>query len=249
MKKIIIFVIFLLLGNVYAEELVIVHISDPHLGVSQTWDQRFSDVLWMAEQQAQMIFITGDITNGPTKKKVHLENFINRTKDLTIPWLVVRGNHDEINTFREIVGPLEWFYDMGNYRIIGINSLDVNFDQLNQWLIFNKTLIIIGHQPLNCGNSPCMSRSVATELRKLFKQYQVLAYFAGHEHHATIKMDESGTILITGPSTRDGNYLLVTIQDSIISDVVNIKIAVTELPMIKPPINPIINPEFDLNYN
>lgn len=238
MKKLIPLICFLCLffGNASAEELVIAHIADPHFGISPTWDQRFSDVLWMSEKQAQVIFITGDITNGPNRKKDYLmmENFVERIKGVTIPLLAVRGNHDNPNAFQEIIGSLEWVYDTGGYRIIGIDTLNVDFIKLNQWMTLEKRLIVLGHHPLDCRMSPCMTHSVATKLRQLFTQYRVVAYFSGHEHHARVKVNESGTVLITSPSVRDGRYLLVYITDSMVDDIVNIWVKMEEIPIEYP---------------
>lgn len=214
------------------EELVIAHITDTHISLNQKRDQGFSDVIWAANQQAQIVFITGDVTDGPNKKKncLMMTKFVDILQNSTIPCFVVRGDHDDPNSFQEIVGPLEWVCDTEKYRIIGIDTLNVNFDKLQEWLQSDKILIVLGHQPLDCRIDSCMKHSVALKLRELFKQNNVLLYISGHNHHPEIKIDSySGTVLIVGGAAKDGRYGLITLKDSVMAEVLSIQIKVDKL--------------------
>lgn len=115
----------------------------------------------------------------------------------TIPWQAVIGNHDTQyapHIFPTYIGPLEWVWDVGGYRLIGINSMAINYTALDQALTNEKLCIVFGHFPLNDYNIENQSK-----LRQRFQVYYVLLYVEGHEHVDSWEVDPySGTRLLVG---------------------------------------------------
>ena len=125
----------------------------------------------------------------------------------SIPWRATPGNHDTPHVFELYVGPLEWTWDVGGYRLIGINTEAINYDALDRALTYERPCIIFGHFPL-AWCTPDDQR----KLRQRFETYRVPIYVAGHTHEDSLMTDPSGTLLLTGQRCGLGHYRLITMQ-------------------------------------
>jgi len=187
--------------------LIIGHISDAHIGAQWIYSQRLRTVLSLISQQAQVMLDTGDTTqNGTAEESADYVQLV--TSNISIPWRAIPGNHDTPNAFETYIGPLEWSWDVGGYRLIGINTEAINYTALDQALTTEKPCIVLGHFPL----SYCTPTD-RIELRERFKRYNVPIYIAGHTHLDSLETDpESGTILLTGQRAGLGHYRLITLR-------------------------------------
>jgi len=187
--------------------LIIGHITDIHIGWSWIYSQRLPYVLNALNQQAQVMVDTGDCAHhGSVEETVEYMDLV--TRNISIPWRATPGNHDTPRVFERYIGPLEWSWDVGGYRLIGINTEAINYTSLDQALTHDKPCIVFGHFPL----SYCAPADQA-ELRQRFGMYRVPVYIAGHIHVDTLETDrESGTILLTGQPGGMGYYRLITLR-------------------------------------
>jgi len=129
-------------------------------------------------------------------------------RNVSVPWRAVPGNHDTPWVFEQHIGPLEWSSDVGDYRLIGINTEAINFTTLDQALTHEKPCIVFGHFPL----SHCIPTDQA-ELRQRLQLYNVPIYVAGHTRQDSLTADpQSGTILLLGKNAAPGDYRLITLQ-------------------------------------
>ena len=207
----------------YADDsLVVAHITDPHIGNNVKYNQRFSSILWMAEKEADIIFLTGDLTNGPKKSEAMMQDFLDRIKDIKVPIILLRGNHDDPAVFTGMIGAVDSVNDIGNYRIIGIDTLNINFDWLEQWMVNDKIMIILGHYPLKT-----IKGINASRLQELFLRFNVIAYFSGHTTHTVARSEE--TVLITSPHSKTGQFAIVNIQGRTVESIRNILFEMSEV--------------------
>ncbi len=194
--------------------LVIGHITDAHIGATWLYSQRLPVVLDVISQQAQVMLDTGDCTqNGTVPETVEYVQLVSGS--ISIPWRAVAGNHDTPWVFEQYVGSLQWSWDIGDYRLIGINAEAVDYTALDEALTLEKTCIVIGHYPL-VWYTPADQRA----LRQRFKAYRVPIYLAGHSHIDSIETDpESGTVLLTGQRAGLGHYRLITMRGSTVEGI------------------------------
>jgi len=189
--------------------LVIGHITDAQIGLGWLESQRLPLVVSTLTEQADVLVDTGDCTEHGTHEECR-EYVDLMNHSATIPWRAVLGPHDTPHIFQEHIGPLEWTWDVGGYRLIGINTEAINYAHLDAALTHDRPCIIFGHFPLK----DC-SPTDQPKLRRLFSQYQVPIYVAGHEHLNSLTVDpESGTLLLIGQRTVRCHYRLITVQGS-----------------------------------
>jgi predicted phosphodiesterase len=189
--------------------LTIGHITDAHIGGSWVYSQRLPATVGEASQRAQVVVDTGDCTDHGTESET-VEYIDIMTSNASVPWRAVMGNHDEPSVFVEYIGPLAWSWDVGGYRLIGINTEAIDYGALDQALTTDKPCIVFGHFPLSwCDPSD------QAKLRQRFITYNVPIYVAGHTHEDSIETDpESGTLLLTGQQAGKGHYRLVSLEGS-----------------------------------
>jgi len=194
--------------------LVIGHITDAHIGATWLYTQRLPGVVSLISQQAQVMVDTGDCTqNGTAEESIEYMQLV--TGDASIPWRAVLGNHDTPAVFEQHIGPLAWSWDVGGYRLIGINTEAINYTALDQALTHEKPCIVFGHFPLSWCNPPDQIK-----LRQRFKVYNVPIYIAGHTHLDSLETDpQSGTVLLTGQRAGLGHYRLITMRGSTVEDI------------------------------
>jgi 3',5'-cyclic AMP phosphodiesterase CpdA len=158
---------------------------------------------------------TGDCTeHGAAEEAVEYVDIL--TNGVSIPWRATPGNHDTPAVFEQYIGPLQWSWDVGGYRLIGINSESIDFTALDQALTHDRPCIVFGHFPLDW----CTPEDQA-KLRQRFRVYDVPIYIAGHTHLDSLGTDpESGTLLLTGQRAGLGHYRLITLQGHSVASVV-----------------------------
>ncbi len=189
-----------------APTLIIGHITDAHIG-GQDGSDRIAASLGLISEQAQVMVDTGDCTDhGTEQESIEYMNLFN--SNMSIPWRAVPGNHDTPWIFERHIGPLEWSWDVGDYRLIGINAEAINYTALDQALTHEKPCIVFGHFPLSD-----YTPTDRAKLRQRFKAYNVPIYIAGHTHLDSLETDpKSGTVLLTGQRAGMGHYRLITLR-------------------------------------
>ena len=188
--------------------LVLGHITDAHIGVGSLESLRLPVVVSVVSQQAQVMVDTGDCTDhGTAEESIEYMDLI--TSSVTIQWRAVIGNHDSLDSFQAYIGPLEWSWDVGSFRLIGINTEAINYAALDQALTPEKPCVIFGRFPLDY-----CTPADQFQLRQRFLTYDVPIYVAGHTHVNSLETDPgSGTLLLTGACTVSGHYRLITLHD------------------------------------
>ena len=187
--------------------LTIGHITDAHIGFAWLESQRLPLVVSTLTQEADVMVDTGDCTEHGTEDEYGAyRRLVN--SNATIPWRAVPGPHDDLHTFETFIGPLEWSWDVGGYRLIGINTEAIDYGVLDRALTPEKPCIIFGHFPLDyC--SP-VDREM---LRQRFLEYDIPIYVAGHAHLNSLTVDPySGTLLLVGQRTVRCHYRLIRLH-------------------------------------
>jgi hypothetical protein len=194
-----------------APYLVIGHTTDIHVGGTAVGELVGTSLQTMSGQ-AQILVDTGDCTqDGTEDQTIGFWELI--SANATIPWRAVQGNHDEPDTFTAYLGPVEWSWDVGGYRLIGINADAINYTALDQALATDKPCVIFGHYPLSF-----YPEAAQAALRQRFRDHQVLLYVSGHTHLDSLETDpESGTLLLVGQYGSQGHYRLITLSGSEVS--------------------------------
>lgn len=187
--------------------LIIGHITDAHIGLGWIESQRLPLVVSTLTREAQVMVDTGDCTEHGI-----LGEYLNYVDDIrnstTIPWRAVMGPHDTPHLFQAYIGPLEWTWDVGDYRLIGINTEAINYAALDAALTTEKPCIIFGHFPLDY-----CSQLDQEKLRQRFLAYHVPIYVAGHAHLNSLQTDPySGTLLLVGQRVVRCHYRLITMR-------------------------------------
>lgn len=187
--------------------LVIGHITDAHIGLAWLESQRLPLVVSTLSQQAQVMVDSGDCTeHGTAQECAEYVNLV--SSSASIPWRAVMGPRDTPDTFEGNIGPPEWSWDVGGYRLIGINTEAINYGALDQALTMEKPCIIVGHFPLDHCSPVDQDR-----LRQRFLTYKVPIYMAGHAHLNSLQTDPySGTLLLTGQRTVRCHYRLISLR-------------------------------------
>lgn len=187
--------------------LIIGHITDAHIGLGWLESQRLPLVVSTLSQEAEVMVDTGDCTaHGTAAECAEYVDLV--TGSATIPWRAVMGPLDSPHTFEAHIGPLEWSWDFGGYRLIGINTEAINYTALDQALTTGKPCIIFGHFPLD----QC-SPADQNKLRQRFLTYDIPIYIAGHAHLNSLETDPySGTLLLIGQRTVRCHYRLITLR-------------------------------------
>ena len=187
--------------------LTIGHMTDAHIGGSKEYSVRLPGVVRAISRRAQVLVDTGDCTDhGTIAEAMEFNLLVN--SNVSVQWKAVAGNHDSPSVFQQYIGPLKWTWDIDGYRLIGIYTENIDYTALRQALTLDKPCIVFGHYPL----SHC-EEADQIELRKLFRDYNVPIYIAGHTHLDYLERDpESGTWLLTGQRAGMGHYRLITLQ-------------------------------------
>jgi alkaline phosphatase D len=153
----------------------IIHITDTHLSPSKPhFNGNWAPLVrWIADTGADLVVHTGDLSVDGADKDEDLSFCMERMREVSIPMLIVPGNHDvghlpgsaqpvnpeRLARWRAMVGPDYWAQDIGDWRIIGLNSLLMGFEDTEEQAQFEwleKTLAergtrriaMFAHKPL-----------------------------------------------------------------------------------------------------
>jgi hypothetical protein len=194
--------------------LIIGQVTDSHIGAGINNAERLRSAILAINTEAQVLVDSGDCTeHGTEQEMIDYANTVNG--NAIIPWRALAGNHDALWAFERYVGPLQWSLDLAGYRLIGINALSIDYSALDMALTTEKPCVVVGHFPLSW-----LPPADQILLQQRFRTYRVLLYISGHTHIANTETDpESGTILLTGPSSEQGHYQLITLRGSTVESI------------------------------
>ncbi|KAB0571809.1 metallophosphoesterase family protein [Brucella pituitosa] len=196
----------------------IVQITDTHLSPAKShFNSNWSPlVAWVEQQKPDLIIHTGDLTVDGADVETDLIFCRDRIAELPAPVLSLPGNHDighlpgshqpvnplRLARWRTHFGPDYWAKDFGNWRIIGLNSLIIGANSVEeegqfQWLEAElnnsdgKPVAVFAHKPVfvdapNEGDTGYWGISPAPRQRlyDLFKAHNVKLHASGHLHRA-----------------------------------------------------------------
>ncbi|MDM9620499.1 metallophosphoesterase [Rhizobium sp. S96] len=211
----------------------IVQITDTHFSPSKphfngNW-QPLKE--WLEKSGADLIVHTGDLSVDGADKEEDLRFCMDLMRQVSIPMLLVPGNHDvghlpgslqpvdqvRLGRWRSVVGPDYWAEDVADWRLIGIDSLLLGFEDAEEeaqfeWL--EKTLAersgrrvaMFAHKPLfvdapDEGDTGYWSVRPAQRRRlfDLIAAHDVALFASGHLHWAWAGR-HLDTSLVWGPS-------------------------------------------------
>jgi 3',5'-cyclic AMP phosphodiesterase CpdA len=186
---------------------------------------------WIEESGADLVIHTGDLTVDGADKDEDISFSMDLMRQISVPMLLVPGNHDvgdlpgtgqpvnavRLDRWRRLVGPDYWAEDLGNWRLIGIDSLllgsdsteeEAQFDWLQGMLEGRGDLrvAIFAHKPLFVddpeeGDTGYWSARPAPRRRlyDLIEAHDVALFASGHLHWAW-KGTFNRTSVVWGPS-------------------------------------------------
>jgi Icc protein len=108
------------------------HISDPHVGSPYFVPNLMNRVIAeLNELQPDVVVCSGDLTNEGYRQE--FKNWIAYAERIQAPILTVPGNHDSRNVgylhFEDLLGPRMWTEDVGNVRIVGMDSSEPDLNE------------------------------------------------------------------------------------------------------------------------
>jgi len=196
----------------------IVQITDTHLSPTKShFNSNWAPlVAWIEEQKPDLIIHTGDLTVDGADMEADLAFCRERIAELSAPVLSLPGNHDighlpgshqpvnmqRLTRWRDHFGPDYWAKDLGDWRIIGLNSLIIGADSAEeeeqfQWLEAElnnsdgKPVAIFAHKPVfvdqpDEGDTGYWGIRPAPRQRlyDLFAANNVKLHASGHLHRA-----------------------------------------------------------------
>jgi predicted phosphodiesterase len=185
---------------------IFIHISDPHVNVTETGRFREEGLVNLRRAVAAIrvikpafVIVTGDVTElGDEASFVSYSNEVNRAG---VPVYTVQGNHDTPGNpviFNRTVGPTHPVFDFEDCRFIGLN-----FDRPQEALTLLENQLASGHSagiihvftfahyPLMVPDSVgfglnagffSIRGDTATRYLALAQRFHVVAHFTGHLH-------------------------------------------------------------------
>jgi len=211
---------------------VFVHISDPHVNVSEAGRfreegvrdlQRVVDAIRII--QPAFVLVTGDVTElGDEASLARYRAEIDRAG---VPVYSVQGNHDRPtapDVFNRLVGPTHPAFDVDGHRFVGLNfhRPDEALAELERQVATAqaagiKHFLTFGHEPLLAPDSVAFNLSPgfaslagqkAVRYLTLAQQQRIVGHFAGHLHGAFDVADAyTGALSLAVPSVVNGAAL------------------------------------------
>jgi alkaline phosphatase D len=213
--------------------LKIIQITDTHFSPSKphfngNWEP-LTD--WIEKSNADLIVHTGDLSVDGADKDEDIAFCIDLMRQISVPMLIVPGNHDvghlpgslqpvnetRLARWRNLVGPDYWAEDVDNWRLIGLDSLLMGFnddeeEKQFQWLEEmlesrgDLRVALFAHKPLfvdtpDEGDTGYWSvrPSPRKRLYDLIAAHDVALFASGHLHWAW-QGRFNDTSLVWGPS-------------------------------------------------
>jgi 3',5'-cyclic AMP phosphodiesterase CpdA len=142
-------------------------------------------VEWVDAMQPDLVVHTGDLTVDGADFEEDLVHGREMLRDLRYPILCVPGNHDigdmpgtrqpvndeRLVRWRRVIGPDRWMHDLGEWRLVGLNSLicgSGSFEEIEQLTWLEDTLrtregrrvLVFKHKPLFVENLMIFTKAV-----------------------------------------------------------------------------------------
>ena len=211
----------------------IVQITDTHFSPTKphfngNWEPLAS---WIEQSGADLVVHTGDLSVDGADKDDDIAFCMDLMREVSAPMLLVPGNHDvghlpgslqpvnagRLERWRRLVGPDYWMEDAGSWRLIGLDSLLMGFDDAEdeaqfEWLRSalesrgGRRVALFAHKPLFVdapgeGDTGYWSVRPAQRQRlyDLIAAHDVALFASGHLHRAWQGKYEN-TSLVWGPS-------------------------------------------------
>jgi len=211
----------------------IVQITDTHFSPTKphfngNWEPLAS---WIEQSGADLVVHTGDLSVDGADKDDDIAFCMDLMREVSAPMLLVPGNHDvghlpgslqpvnagRLERWRRLVGPDYWMEDAGSWRLIGLDSLLMGFDDAEdeaqfEWLRSalesrgGRRVALFAHKPLFVdapgeGDTGYWSVRPAQRQRlyDLIAAHDVALFASGHLHRAWQGRYEN-TSLVWGPS-------------------------------------------------
>ncbi|OBQ75413.1 metallophosphoesterase family protein [Mesorhizobium erdmanii] len=211
----------------------IVQITDTHFSPTKphfngNWQPL---VAWIEQSGADLVIHTGDLSVDGADKDDDISFCMDLMREISKPMLLVPGNHDvghlpsslqpvnagRLERWRRLVGPDYWMEDTGTWRLIGLDSLLMGFDDAEEHTQFEwlqaalesrggRRVALFAHKPLFIdepgeGDTGYWSVRPAQRQRlyELIGAHDVALFASGHLHRAWQGHYED-TSLVWGPS-------------------------------------------------
>ncbi|WFS00209.1 metallophosphoesterase family protein [Rhizobium tumorigenes] len=153
----------------------IIQITDTHVSPGKphfngNWEPL---ARWINDSGADLVIHTGDLSVDGADKDEDLVFSMDLMRQVSVPMLILPGNHDvghlpgspqpvnaeRLARWRRLVGPDRWVEDRGNWRLIGLNSQLMGFEDGEdeaqfEWLETtlasrgDRRVAIFAHKPL-----------------------------------------------------------------------------------------------------
>lgn len=235
--------LLLTLTSVSAQAFVFVHMTDPHVNVSESGRFREEGVTDLQNTleairvvQPAFVIVTGDVTERADEAS--FLRYRAAVDALGIPVHSIQGNHDggrNTELFNRTLGPTHLAFDHEGYRFVGIN-----FDRGAEALDFLETQLESGrkakvngvftfaHYPLIAPENPAFSIAAgfasirgerATRYLDLARRYDIAAHFCGHLHsHFDIADPYTGVLSLAAPAVVNHKaYRVCAVSDGALS--------------------------------
>ena len=211
----------------------IIQITDTHFSPGKphfngNWEPLAN---WINAEAPDLVIHTGDLTVDGADREDDIAFSMDLMRHVVAPMLIVPGNHDvghvpgseqpvdaaRLERWRRMVGPDYWAEDAGNWRLLGLDSLLMGFEDAEdeaqfEWLQKQlderdgRRVAIFAHKPLFVdepqeGDTGYWSIRPAQRRRlyDLIAAHDVALFASGHLHWAWKGMLER-TSLVWGPS-------------------------------------------------
>jgi len=177
--------------------ITIAHITDMHAGKYYT--DRAEVVIGLINQSEAVVIVdTGDCTeNGQPSQWRKYQTVMALS---TIQWKAMPGNHDTSWP----LGDASWYWDVGDYRLIGLNTRILDWTVCDAALDTEKLCLIFGHHPLD-------ESGVSWQLKARLRLDNVIAYVSGHTHVNALSSFED-IALINGGRVSIGSWRLIQLD-------------------------------------
>jgi 3',5'-cyclic AMP phosphodiesterase CpdA len=212
----------------------IIQITDTHLShLKPHFQENWRPLVeWVDAIEPDLVIHTGDLTVDGADFEEDLVHGREMLRDLRHPTLCVPGNHDigdmpdtrqpvndeRLARWRRVIGPDRWVHDLGEWRLVGLNSLicgSGSSEEIKQLTWLEDTLrtregrraLVFKHKPLFV-ESPEEGETGYWGLRPesrhrllaLFAEHGVELVASGHLHRARI-VDGAPFRCVWGPSS------------------------------------------------
>jgi 3',5'-cyclic AMP phosphodiesterase CpdA len=220
-------------GSLGGAGMKIVQITDTHFSPTKphfngNWGPLAA---WIEQSGADLVIHTGDLSVDGADRDDDIAFCMDLMREISAPMLLVPGNHDvghlagspqpvnagRLERWRRLVGPDYWMEDTGPWRLIGLDSLVMGFDDAEdkaqfEWLRTalesrgGRRVAVFAHKPLfvdqpDEGDTGYWSVRPAQRQRlyDLIAAHDVALFASGHLHRAWQGQYEN-TALVWGPS-------------------------------------------------